>query len=336
MLHDPWQSMVAEAEAYSARLTPTFSIIAPVHNEEAVLQALYARVSAVMDSTGEPWELVLVDDGSQDTSASFIRRLHGEDDRVRGLSFSRNFGFQAAVTAGLEMARGEAVILIDADLQDPPEVIPEMIAKWREGFDVVYGVRGERAGETFLKKATAAGFYRVIERIASVRIPVDTGDFRLMDRRVVEAIRRMPERHRFLRGMVSWAGYRQTGVVYKREPRLAGQTNFTPAKMICFALDAITSFSYFPLQLAGYIGLLVAGVGVVGGLVVLVLGLAGVRGVPGWEAAVLVAVAMLGGLQMMFLGVLGEYLGRMAEESKGRPLYLVRERWDSEGPRKGD
>ena len=336
MLHDPWQSMSAEAEAHGARPTPTFSIIAPVHDEEAVLPALYARVSAVMDSTGEPWELVLIDDGSQDTSASFIRKLHQDDHRVRGLSLSRNFGFQAAVTAGLEMARGEAVILIDADLQDPPEVIPEMIAKWREGFDVVYGVRGERAGETFLKKTTAAAFYRVIGKIASVRIPVDTGDFRLMDRRVVEAIRRMPEHHRFLRGMVSWAGYRQTGVVYKREPRFAGQTSFTPVKMVRFALDAITSFSYLPLQLAGYVGLLLAGFGVVGGLVLLVLGLAGVRGVPGWAAAVLVAIALVGGLQMMFLGVLGEYLGRITEESKDRPLYLVKERWDSEGQRKGD
>jgi glycosyltransferase involved in cell wall biosynthesis len=309
---------------------PTFTIIAPVHNEEAVLLALYARVSAVMDSTGEPWELVLVDDGSQDTSAAFIRKLHEDDGRVRGLSFSRNFGFQAAVTAGLEMARGEAVILIDADLQDPPEVIPEMIAKWREGFDVVYGVRGEREGETLFKKATAAGFYRVIGKIASVRIPADTGDFRLMDRRVVEAIRRMPERHRFLRGMVSWAGYRQTGVVYKREPRFAGRTNFTAAKMVRFALDAITSFSYLPLQLAGYVGLLLAGAGVVGGLVLLVLALAGVGGISGWGAAVLVAVTVVGGTLMMFLGVLGEYLGRVAEESKGRPLYLVRERWDSE------
>jgi polyisoprenyl-phosphate glycosyltransferase len=306
---------------------PTFSVIAPVHNEEAGLVALYSRVRAVMDGTGQVWELILVDDGSSDASGTVIGSLHQADPRVRGLSFSRNFGFQAAVSAGLGLARGEAVVLIDADLQDPPEVIPEMIARWRDGYDVVYGVRGEREGESGFKKASAAAFYRTLEKLASVRIPRDTGDFRLMDRRVVEALLAMPEHHRFLRGMVSWVGYRQVGVVYRREPRFAGKTSFTLSKMVRFALDAITGFSYLPLQLAGYVGLALFGTGVVGGIVLLVLALAGVS-IPGWEAALLVGLALVGGLQFVFLGVLGEYLGRLAEEAKHRPLYLVGQRFD--------
>jgi glycosyltransferase involved in cell wall biosynthesis len=309
---------------------PVYSVIAPVFNEEAGLQTLYDRVRAVMDGTGASWELVLVDDGSGDGSAAVIRRLHSQDPNVRGVSFSRNFGFQAAVTAGLDLARGQAVVLIDADLQDPPEVIPEMIGKWREGYDVVYGVRQQRAGETWFKKVTAAGFYRLIKRMTSVPIPVDTGDFRLMDRTVVEAIRRMPERHRFLRGMVSWVGYRQTGVLYARQPRHAGSSAFTLRKMTRFALDAITSFSFLPLQIAGYVGLGLIGAGLLAGLVLLVLGISGAVSVPVWQALVLFFVVFLGGLQFLFLGILGEYLGRVSEELKARPLYLVGERWDGE------
>jgi polyisoprenyl-phosphate glycosyltransferase len=329
MLHDPFEAMVAEAVRSRRRPAPTFTVIAPVHNEEAGLGALHARLRTVLDGTGEPWEIILVDDGSTDSSAEVIRSLHEADPRVRGLGFSRNFGFQAAVTAGLNMARGDAVILIDADLQDPPEVIPEMIARWREGYDVVYGVRGEREGETGFKKASAAAFYRTLERLANVRIPRDTGDFRLMDRRVVEALRQMPERHRFLRGMVSWVGYRQVGVVYKREPRFAGKTSFTLSKMVRFALDAITGFSLLPLELAAYAGLALTAAGLCGGIVLLILALAGV-GIPGWEAALVVAIALIGGVQLLFLGVMGEYLGRLAEEAKGRPLYLVSQRFDED------
>lgn len=242
-------------------MKPTISIISPVYNEEELLPELYRRVAAVMEGTGESWELVLVNDGSRDRSAAIMAELHEQDARVKGISFSRNFGFQIAVTAGLDHAQGEAVVLTDADLQDPPEVIPEMIAKWREGYDVVYGVRTEREGETWFKRLTAAVFYRLIDRITGIGIPLDTGDFRLMDRRVVDAIRRMPERNRFLRGMVPWVGFRQVGVPYRRRARFAGASKFGSVKqMLPFALNAITSFSYFPLQLATYLGFAMAGI----------------------------------------------------------------------------
>jgi dolichol-phosphate mannosyltransferase len=280
-----------------------------------------------MDSTGEPWELVLVDDGSRDHSAQVIQQLHTQDDHVAGLSLSRNFGFQVAVTAGLDVARGDAVLLIDADLQDPPEVIPEMIAKWREGYDVVYGVRGEREGETLFKKATASGFYRLITHITNVSIPVDTGDFRLMDRRVVDAVRQMPEHHRFLRGMVSWVGFRQTGVTYKRQPRYAGTTKFTVGKMVRFALDAITSFSYMPLQLASYLGFVMALISAAAIVAVIALRLLGSSRPLLGQATTLVSVLFLGGVQLICLGIIGEYLGRIYDEVKHRPLYLVAQRW---------
>ncbi len=302
---------------------PVFSIIAPVHNEEAVLTELYQRVSAVMNSLDEPWELILVDDGSTDRSAAIMLTLNELDDRVKGISFSRNFGFQMAVTAGLDHALGDAVILIDADLQDPPEVIPEMIKKWREGYEVVYGVRGKREGETFFKKATAAAFYRLIQRITNVDIPLDTGDFRLMDRRVVEAICRMPEQHRFLRGMVSWVGFRQTGVTYERHARFAGQTKFTLRKMINFASDAITSFSTFPLRMASIAGALLVAISMIGGLLVIGLSLT----LPLSQALILIAMLFVGGIQLIFMGIVGDYVGRMYDELKGRPSYLVQEQW---------
>lgn len=222
------------------------SIVAPVYNEEVVLDALYARVRAVLDDAGEDWELILVNDGSRDGSADVIARLHESDARVKGISFSRNFGFQIAATAGLDYARGDAVILTDADLQDPPEVYPAMLEQWRAGYDVVYGVRASRQGETWFKLTTAKIFYRLIHRITSINIPLDTGDFRLMDRRVINSLRGMNERNRFLRGMVPWVGFRQIGVEYNRDARYAGEAKFTSVKkMLPFALDAITSFSIF-------------------------------------------------------------------------------------------
>ncbi len=306
---------------------PTFSIVVPVYNEAAVLPELHRRVSAVMDATGEPWELVLVNDGSRDESPQGIAALCAADSRVRGISLSRNFGFQIAVTAGLDVVRGRAVILMDADLQDPPEVIPEMIKKWREGYTVVYGVRSEREGETWFKRATASGFYRLIRRITRVDSPADTGDFRLMDRRAVDAIRQMPEQNRFLRGMVSWVGFKQTGVLYKRQPRLAGQSKFTVTKMLHFALDAITSFSYVPLQLATYLGLIVAALSAIAIVIVIILRLFDVDQPLLGQATTLVAVLFLGGVQLICLGIIGEYLGRIYDEVKRRPLYLVAERW---------
>lgn len=309
---------------------PTISIVAPVYNEETVLPELHHRVRDVLEQTGESWELVLVNDGSRDRSAEVIAQLHAQDSRVRGVSFSRNFGFQIAATAGLDYALGEAVILTDADLQDPPEVYPAMLAKWREGYDVVYGVRESRVGETWFKLWTAKLFYRLIYRITSINIPLDTGDFRLMDRRVVDAIRRMPERNRFLRGMVPWVGYRQIGVPYQRQARFAGESKFTSVrKMLPFALDAITSFSYFPLQMATYLGFLIAAISAIAILVVIVLRLFAPHELTG-QATTLVAVLFLGGVQLISLGVIGEYLGRIYDEVKARPLYLIDKKWGVE------
>lgn len=306
---------------------PTFSIVAPVHNEEKVLHELHRRVCEVMEKTGQPWELVLVDDGSRDKSAEIIAELHQEDPRVKGISLSRNFRFQIAVTAGLEHTSGDAVILIDADLQDPPEVIWEMINKWREGYDVVYGVRADREGETWFKKFTAKAFYRIINKITSIHIPVDTGDFRLMDRKAVDGILQMPERNRFLRGMVSWVGYKQIGVHYKRQARYAGETKFTVSRMTRFAVDAITSFSYFPLQLATYLGFVIAVLSGLAIVLVIFLRLFASSQAFFGQATTLVVVLFLGGIQLISLGIIGEYLGRIYDEVKKRPLYLAARKW---------
>jgi glycosyltransferase involved in cell wall biosynthesis len=308
-------------------MKPTISIVAPVHNEEDVLHELHRRISEVMEKSGESWEMILVDDGSSDRSAEIMAELNEKDGRVKGISLSRNYQFQVAVTCGLDHTQGDAVVLIDADLQDPPEVILEMITKWHEGFDVVYGVRTEREGETWFKKVTAAAFYRIINRITGVKIPVDTGDFRLMDRRVVNAIGQMPERNRFLRGMVSWVGFKQTGVYYKRSPRFAGATKFTVRKMVRFATDAITSFSYFPLQLATYLGFFIAFLSALAILLVIILRLFGPADPLLGQATTLVTVLFLGSIQLICLGIIGEYLGRIYDEVKGRPLYLVSRTW---------
>lgn len=307
------------------------SIVAPVYNEEPVLAELHRRVAQVMDALGEPWELVLVNDGSRDGSAAVIAELHQRDGRVKGISFSRNFGFQIAVTAGLDFAQGDAVILTDADLQDPPEVYPSMLAKWREGYDVVYGVRSSRQGETWFKLFTASFFYRLIRRITNIDIPLDTGDFRLMDRRVVHALKRMPERNRFIRGMVPWVGFRQTGVTYERASRFAGDSKFGSVRqMLPFALDAITSFSYLPLQLAMYLGFVMAGLAALAILAVVIVRLFGPSAPLLGQATTLVAVLFLGGVQLICLGIIGEYLGRIYDEVKGRPLYLVEQLWGFE------
>ncbi len=307
---------------------PIISIVAPVYNEEEALPELHRQVTAVMEQIGEPWELLLVNDGSRDGSAAVIGELHEQDGRVKGVSFSRNFGFQIAATAGLEHAQGDAIILTDADLQDPPTVYPEMIAKWRAGYDVVYGVRQSRVGETWFKRITAKLFYRIIHRITSIDIPLDTGDFRLMDRRVVDAIRRMPERNRFLRGMVPWVGFKQIGVSYERQVRFAGESKFDSVKrMLPFALDAITSFSYLPLQMATYIGFASAGIAGLAILFVIIARLFGPYTPLLGQATTLVAVLFLGGVQLISLGIIGEYLGRIYDEVKARPLYLVDEKW---------
>ncbi len=303
---------------------PIFSIIAPVYNENEVLPELVTRVREVMDTTGESWELVLVDDGSTDGSTQSIREFGKQDQRIRPVIFARNFGHQLAVTAGLDYSRGQAVVIIDADLQDPPEVILDLIAKWREGYEVVYAVRAEREGESWFKLFTASLFYRIIYSITDVDIPMDTGDFRLLDRKVVNVIGQMRERHRFLRGMSVWVGFHQTGVEYRRSARYAGETKYPFKKMFKFALDAITSFSYFPLQVATYLGFISAGLSILAIPVVIAMRLAGSQAFFG-QATTLIAVLFLGGVQLISLGILGEYIGRLYDEAKGRPLYIVTE-----------
>lgn len=304
---------------------PVYSIIAPIYNESQTLTELYKRVKEVMDSTGEGWELLLVDDGSVDGSTDIIRQHAADDPRVRPVIFARNFGHQLAVTAGLDYSQGEAVVIIDADLQDPPEVILDLIAKWREGFEVVYAIRAEREGENWFKLWTASVFYRLIYRITDVKIPLDTGDFRLLDRKVVNVISQMRERHRFLRGMSVWVGFKQTGVNYRRAARYAGETKYPFRKMFKFAWDAVTSFSYLPLQVATYLGFFSAGLSILAIPFVAAMRITGSQEAFAGQATTLIAVLFLGGVQLISLGILGEYVGRLYDEAKGRPLYIVRE-----------
>ncbi len=302
----------------------THSIIAPIYNEIESLPELYRRVKEVMDSSGETWELILVDDGSTDGSTDKIYELAQKDKTIRPVIFARNFGHQIAVTAGWDYARGDAVTIIDADLQDPPEVILDLIKKWKEGYEVVYAVRGEREGESWFKLWTASLFYRLIYRITDVKIPVDTGDFRLMDRKVVNVLKQMKERHRFPRGMSAWVGFKQIGVTYKRAARFAGTTKYPFKKMFKLALNAITGFSYFPLQVATYVGFVSAGIAILTIPLVIILRMTGGGSFSG-QATTLTAVLFLGGVQLISLGILGEYIGRIYDEAKGRPLYIVRE-----------
>ena len=303
---------------------PKFSIIAPIYNELENLPVLYSRIKEVMGQTEEEWELILIDDGSRDGSTDKIRELGQLDSRVKPVIFARNFGHQIAVTAGLDYSRGDAVIIIDADLQDPPEVILDLVAKWREGYEVVYAVRAEREGETWFKKTTAALFYRLIYRITDVKIPLDTGDFRLLDRKVVNVMCKMRERHRFLRGMATWVGFKQIGVEYNRAARFAGETKYPLKKMLKLALNAITGFSYFPLQVATYLGFIAAGLSIVTIPVVIILRMTSSPQFTG-QATTLIVVLFLGGVQLISLGIIGEYIGRIYDEVKGRPLYIVAE-----------
>ena len=305
------------------------SVVIPCFNEEPVLRATHERLSQTLTNLRDvQFELIFVDDGSRDSTFQLLSDLQSADSRVRVLRLSRNFGHQVAVTAGLSEATGDAVVVIDADLQDPPEVIAEMIALWREGNDVVYGSRVSREGESRFKLWTAKAFYRLINRLSDTDMPVDTGDFRLMDRKVVDVLVAMPERGRFLRGMVSWVGFRQAPVYYKREARQAGASKYPFLKMMRFAMDGIFSFSVLPLRLAALTGLAsiwIAIGGIILAIVARVFGLYDLRFGRGW-ASLFVAVLFMGGVQLLCLGVIGEYLGRIYTEVKQRPLYAVSER----------
>jgi glycosyltransferase involved in cell wall biosynthesis len=302
---------------------PTYTIIAPIYNEIDNIQTLYTRVCEVMDSSGEPWEFVMIDDGSSDGSTDAILELKKQDPKIVPVIFARNFGHQIAVTAGLDYSQGEAVVIIDADLQDPPEVILDLIQKWKEGYEVVYATRSKREGETWFKLLTASAFYRLIQRITDINLPMDTGDFRLLDRKVVDVMGSMREKHRFLRGMSVWVGFRQTGVEYERAERLAGESKYPLKIMFRLASDAITGFSYFPLQLATYLGCAFTGFSFLAILALIILRLVGSQFLIG-QAATLIAVLFLGGVQLLSLGMIGEYVGRLYDEAKGRPLYTVR------------
>jgi glycosyltransferase involved in cell wall biosynthesis len=304
---------------------PAVTVVLPVFNEEAVLSELYRRLRDVLTTSGLSYELIFVNDGSRDRSWQRIQELAHTDRHVCGVNLSRNFGHQIAITAGVELSRGDAVVVMDSDLQDPPELITAMYAKYKEGFDVAYAQRRSRSGETWFKNATAKLFYRFIRRLATVDIPVDTGDFRLMSRRVVEDLKRLQEQHRFVRGMVTWLGYNQTPVLYDRAPRSGGTTKYPLGRMVRFALDGVTGFSSEPLRVVTLAGAAIAAASFAVMIGLAIYKLAGAQGlIPGWTSLA-VAVLFLGGVQLLAIGVLGEYIGRIYEEVKGRPLYLVRD-----------
>jgi dolichol-phosphate mannosyltransferase len=305
---------------------PLVSVIVPCFNEAAVIRATATRLIEALKAIPDvDSETIYVDDGSRDDTLAILRELQAYDERVRLVSLSRNFGHQVAVTAGLEHARGDAVVVIDADLQDPPELIRQMVERWRDGADVAYGVRVEREGETAFKLWTASAFYRAINRMSDVPIPLNAGDFRLMDRKVVDALAAMPERDRFIRGMVAWIGFRQDEVTYKRAARAAGTTKYPLAKMLRLATDGILSFSVVPLRLATWTGFAAAALSVVGIFYALVMRVLTDNWVPGWTL-LFIGLLLIGGIQLVFLGLIGEYLGRVYGEVKRRPLYFVKER----------
>lgn len=313
-------------------LAPLVSLVVPCFNEEEVIAETHRHLAALADSQrGYRFEILYVDDGSHDRTLPLLRGIAASDPRARVLVFSRNFGHQLAVTAGIDEARGDAVVLLDADLQDPPEVITGMLSKWREGWQVVYGVRAERDGESRFKLWSAHLFYRVLNWLSDTPIPLDTGDFRLMDRAVAEVLREMPERDRFVRGMVSWVGFRQLALPYRRAARFAGTTKYPLRKMLRFASNGIISFSVRPLKLAMNMGLLCAGLACAGIVWAFVSRLATHNWVQGW-AATIIAILFLGGVQLVCTGILGEYVGRIYMQSKQRPLYVIRERVEMQRP----
>jgi glycosyltransferase involved in cell wall biosynthesis len=314
---------------------PTLTLVLPIYNEEDVIPELHGRLQAFLSTFDFETEVLFVNDGSRDRSMELLRGIAAGEPRYRVLSFARNFGHQAAITAGMDFARGEAVVVMDADLQDPPEVVLQMVARWREGFDVVYGRRRSREGETWFKLLTARWFYRLFALMIPIEVPLDAGDFRLMSRRVVVALRELREAHRFVRGMVAWVGFKQTDVPYDRPGRFAGETKYPLRKMIRFALDGITSFSILPLRFSTYLGIAMN----IGSMAIVLWALLAKyvfeKVVPGWTFIV-VLVAVFSGVQLLMVGILGEYIGRIYEEVKRRPLYIVADTVNAPAKRDGD
>ena len=308
----------------AANETPTYSFVIPVYNEQEVLPELYRRMSAVMNELDGTAEAVLVDDGSRDGSYPLMLELHALDPRFKVVHFSRNFGKEVAVSAGLDLASGDAVVLLDADLQDPPELVVEMAARWREGYDMVYAKRDRRINETWFKRQSSRLFYRTLRRISDVDVPLDVGDFRLIDRRALDAFRSMRERNRYVRGMFGWIGFKQVGVSYVRPGRFAGTTKWPLSKLVRLAFDGIISFSTAPLRLVLEIGFIVSIFSFVAGIAAIVIKLSGMYAISGW-ASITVLMSFIGGVQLTVLGVVGEYVGRIYDEVKQRPLYLVRD-----------
>ncbi|MBU6504608.1 MAG: glycosyltransferase family 2 protein [Betaproteobacteria bacterium] len=305
---------------------PTLSLIIPMHNEAPNVASCYERIRTILDPLGESWELLCVNDGSRDDTLARLLALREQDPRVTVIDLSRNFGKEAALTAGLDQARGDAVIPMDADLQDPPELIPELLARWREGFDVVLAVRSSRTSDSLFKRGTARFFYRFINRMSEVQIPEDAGDFRLMSRAVVDALKLLPERRRFMKGLFAWVGFRTTEVHYDRPPRAAGETKFNAWRLWNFALEGITSFSHLPLKVASYFGMAVSFFAFLYAIKIVIDTLVYGNPVKGYPS-LMVAILFFSGVQLVAIGVIGEYLGRLYEESKQRPVYLIRKRY---------
>lgn len=310
---------------------PEYSFVIPIHDERETLRELFTRLRAVMDQLDADSEVVLVDDGSTDGSYELMREMHADDQRFGVIRLSRNFGHQVAITAGLDHARGDAVVIMDADLQDPPEVVPEMARRWREGYCVVYGVQISRKGERLLKRLTAKLFYRMLGRLTDVPIPVDSGDFRLIDRKAVDAVQSMREHNRYLRGMFAWVGFDQTGVHYERAARFAGSTKYSWRRMINFAVDGVLSFSSAPLRVALNLGFAISTLSFLVGFVAIACRISNLYTAPGW-ASIAVAIAFLGGFQLTVLGIIGEYTARIYDEVRRRPLYLVRDQLGLDAP----
>lgn len=306
-----------------------YSIIIPVYNEELVIRETYSRLKAVMDQADGSYELLFVNDGSQDATIDILKEIAVQDRHVKYLDFSRNFGHQIAITAGMDHAAGSAIVVIDADLQDPPELILDMIEKWKEGYDVVYAKRTKRKGETFFKKQTAKMFYRLLRASTDIDIPLDTGDFRLLDRKVCDQLKSMKEQSRFVRGLVSWVGFKQTAIEYERDERLAGETKYPLKKMLKFSMDGITSFSYKPLKLASLLGVMLSAASSLAILIVLYQRLFTDTTTPGWSS-LLLTMLFFNGVILIMLGVIGEYIGRIYDEAKNRPLYILRDSRQSE------